>query len=73
MFASGHRNPAWKTTMRRTNYILGTVASLSISFVEAAAAQSAAELVETWLPVSAVNIRPDGTPLRRLALLSKAF
>jgi hypothetical protein len=47
--------------MRRTIRILTIIASLVIGTVNTTVAQSAADLVGTWLPVSAVNIRPDGT------------
>jgi len=47
--------------MRRTVSILAIVASLVVATVDTTVAQSAADIVGTWLPVSAVNIRPDGT------------
>ena len=49
--------------MRRIKSMLAIVAGLGISCVEPAVAQSAADLVGTWLPVSAVNTRPDGTTI----------
>jgi lipocalin-like protein len=49
--------------MRGIKSMLAIVAGLGISSVEAAAAQSAADLVGTWLPVSAVHTRPDGATI----------
>jgi hypothetical protein len=47
--------------MRRTISILAIIAGMVIGTANTTVAQSAADLVGTWLPVSAVNIRPDGT------------
>ncbi len=47
--------------MRRTISFMAIIASLVIGTVNTTVAQSASDLVGTWLPVSAVNIRPDGT------------
>ena len=49
--------------MRRIKSILAIAVALGIGLVEAAVAQSANDLVGTWLPVSAVNTRPDGTTI----------
>jgi hypothetical protein len=53
-------SPQRETTMRQAIGILAIIAGLGISFAETAVAQSATDLVGTWLPVSAVNTRPDG-------------
>jgi hypothetical protein len=52
--------------LRRTVSILTIVTGLNIGFVEMAVAQSTADLVGTWLPVAAVNTRPDGTTIEML-------
>jgi len=47
--------------MRQTISILALVAGLVVGTVNMTTAQSGADIVGTWLPVSAINIRPDGT------------
>jgi hypothetical protein len=47
--------------MHWSRTICSVFAALTVCNAEPARAQSAADLVGTWLPVSAVNTRPDGT------------
>ena len=47
--------------MRRSINVLAILASMSTASPNPASAQSAADLVGTWFPVSAINTRSDGT------------
>jgi len=49
--------------MRRTISVSAIIAGIGFVCADSAIAQSAADLVGTWLPVSAVNTRPDGTTI----------
>ena len=59
--------------MRQTTRIMSIVASLIAVTVNTAIAQSAADIVGTWLPVSAVNTRPDGTSVDTFGLSPKGI
>jgi hypothetical protein len=62
-----------RPTMCQTMSILAIAAGLGGSCVETAVAQSAADLVGTWLPVSAVNTRPDGTTIETFGSAPKGI